>query len=107
MTKHWDVSKVHEWKAAEFPIGAVEIEAGNSVDYITGGWRAERPVWDADTCTSCMLCWVMCPDSSIIVKDGQMVGIDYDHCKGCGICVKECKFGALHMILESEAKEAK
>jgi pyruvate ferredoxin oxidoreductase delta subunit len=48
---------------------------------------------------------VYCPDVSIITEDKVMVGIDYDHCKGCGVCVNECKFGALKMITESEAKE--
>lgn len=33
------------------------------------------------------------------------VAIDYDFCKGCGICVRMCRFGALRMIPESEANE--
>ena len=33
-----------------------------------------------------------------------MTGIDLQHCKGCGICVHECKFGALELIQESEAQ---
>ena len=48
----------------------------------------------------------MCPDSSILVQDGKMTGIDYDHCKGCGICVHECKFGTLEMVSEAEALAA-
>ena len=34
------------------------------------------------------------------------IAIDYDFCKGCGICVKMCKFGALEMVSESEALAA-
>ncbi|WP_165043158.1 4Fe-4S binding protein [Adlercreutzia sp. ZJ138] len=33
------------------------------------------------------------------------VAVDYDFCKGCGICVRMCRFGALRMIPESEANE--
>jgi pyruvate ferredoxin oxidoreductase delta subunit len=103
----WDVSNIASWKASDYPVGAKCIEAGNSRDYITGSWRSERPVWDADACKNCLLCWVHCPDSSIVVKDRKMTGIDLDHCKGCGICVTVCKFNALEMHLESEfTKEA-
>jgi len=28
--------------------------------------------------------------------------IDYDHCKGCGICVEECPTKALSFIKEGE-----
>ncbi|MDR1775324.1 MAG: 4Fe-4S binding protein [Actinomycetes bacterium] len=79
--------------------------AGNSVDYVTGGWRSMRPVWDADKCKHCLLCWVNCPDSSITVADEQMTGIDYDHCKGCGICAVECRFDALDMRPEHECHD--
>ena len=34
-----------------------------------------------------------------------MTGIDLFHCKGCGVCVQECKFGALHLVSEAEAQE--
>ena len=102
----WDVSGFDSWKSEEFPVGAVGLEAGNSADYITGGWRSMRPVWDAEKCKQCMLCWMHCPDSSIEVAEAKMTGIDYDHCKGCGICVEECKFDALKMISEFEAKGA-
>lgn len=89
------------WKPEEIPVGYV-ADAGSSVHYETGGWRSMRPVWDEENCTSCMLCWVACPDSSILAKDGKMSGIDYDHCKGCGVCVRECRFGALAFVREHE-----
>lgn len=106
MSEKWNTDNFTEWKAENFPIGAVCVDGGNSVEYITGGWRAERPVWTQENCKNCMLCWVVCPDSSILTADGKMTGIDYDHCKGCGVCVKECKFGALELVLEADAKEA-
>ncbi len=103
---NWDVSNIDSWEAADYPVGIMAIEAGNSVDYITGGWRSERPVWNAEACKHCLFCWVHCPDSSIIVKEQKMTGIDLDHCKGCGVCVEVCPFNALEMHLESEfAKE--
>jgi pyruvate ferredoxin oxidoreductase delta subunit len=38
-----------------------------------------------------------CPDSCILAKDNKREEFDYDHCKGCGICVKACPFGAIEM----------
>lgn len=105
MSEKWKVDDFTSWKAEDFPVGAVCIDGGNSKEYITGGWRAERPVWNEDNCKNCLLCWVVCPDASIMVGDGQMTGIDYDHCKGCGVCVHQCHFDALSMMLEADAKE--
>ena len=101
----WDVSNFDNWTKKDFPQGMTGIESGNSRDYVTGGWRSERPVWTEDKCQHCMLCWVMCPDSSILVEDEKMVGINFDHCKGCGVCMVECHFDALEMVPES-LKEA-
>ncbi len=100
----WDITNFSSWKSEEFPVGCVCEEAGNSKYYITGGWRSERPVWDAENCKHCLLCWIHCPDSSIIAEGGKMVGIDYDHCKGCGVCVHECKFGTLKMVREADVE---
>ncbi len=86
------------WK--EIPIGGLIVEPGNSEKYLTGGWRTYRPVLHEDKCIHCMICWIFCPDSSVIVKDGKMSGFDYDHCKGCGICANECPKGAIEMVLE-------
>lgn len=92
------------WK--ELPRGAVITEAGNARKYLTGDWRTVRPVWDRDKCINCLFCWVYCPDGAILVKDGKVQGIDYAHCKGCGICARECpkRAQAITMVRESEAR---
>ena len=37
-----------------------------------------------------------CPDG-VISKAEKKIEIDYDFCKGCGICEKICKVGAIKM----------
>ena len=35
------------------------------------------------------ICLMVCPDVAIFRKDESFM-IDYDYCKGCGICAVEC-----------------
>jgi pyruvate ferredoxin oxidoreductase delta subunit len=97
--------KAKGWK--ELAIGGRIDEAGNAEDFETGSWRTFRPVRDESKCTNCLLCWIYCPDSAIAVKDGKIKGIDYEHCKGCGICAEVCppKIKAIEMVREGEEKE--
>lgn len=92
------------WK--EIPHGAV-IPGGTSEQFETGDWRTRRPIWNAEKCTHCLLCWIFCPDSSIQIKEGKVIGVDLKHCKGCGICARECppKVRAFTMVPESEFRE--
>jgi 2-oxoacid:acceptor oxidoreductase delta subunit (pyruvate/2-ketoisovalerate family) len=91
----------------DIPIGGMILEAGNAIRYLTGSWRAFRPIRDAERCTNCLQCWVYCPDSSIIVRDEKVVGFDLDHCKGCGICAAVCppKVRCITMVEEGKAAE--
>jgi len=88
MTKYEAPQLDRPWK--EVSPGGVVCESGNSVTYLTGSWRSMRPLWDSEQCIQCMICWIMCPDAAIQIEDGKVAGIDYDHCKGCGICAEEC-----------------
>lgn len=103
-TEHAQVSteQLPGWK--DLPIGGVMTEGGSAEKYGTGDWRTSRPLWDDKKCIHCLLCWVFCPDNAFLVDDGKIVGIDYDHCKGCGICARECppKVNALAMAPEAE-----
>lgn len=91
----------------EIPIGGLIVEAGNAATYRTGSWRSLRPAVNLDDCTHCLFCWLFCPDASIIVEDGKLVGIDYEHCKGCGVCAEVCPPEVISMHPEGngEAKE--
>ncbi|MFA5839778.1 MAG: 4Fe-4S dicluster-binding protein [Candidatus Margulisiibacteriota bacterium] len=67
------------------------LPAGTAEEFQTGDWRSERPIWHKEKCINCYFCWINCPDSSILLDENKKVaGIDYKHCKGCGICAKEC-----------------
>lgn len=86
------------WK--DLAIGAILEKGGTALEFKTGDWRTYKPVWDKEKCTSCLFCFIYCPDFSIEVKDGKMIGINYDYCKGCGICKEVCPKQAIEMILE-------
>lgn len=95
------------------------------------GWRNIRPVIDPEACTGCLQCYLYCPDGTIYKTEhdpnreiprlaGQLpfsethktpaanehavapVAVDYDFCKGCGICAKVCRFNAITMEPESD-----
>jgi len=65
----------------------------------TGEWRVFRPVKDDEKCNSCLLCWIYCPEASISKEELE---IDYQYCKGCGICADECPTGAIVMVKEDK-----
>jgi len=90
------------WK--DIPDAGLIVEAGNAEKYNTGSWRAFRPVRDEKKCTDCLMCWIYCPDSAILVEDKKVKGIDLEHCKGCGICAEECPVKAIKMVPEGEAR---
>jgi len=65
-------------------------------------WRLIKPVYNKDYCIDCQFCWVYCPDVSIISRDKKMIGIDMDHCKGCGVCVEVCPTNPKSLLMFPE-----
>ncbi len=63
-----------------------------------------RRCFHCGDCNFCGNCWIFCPEASI-QKAGNSVGanglarfeVDYQTCKGCGICRHECPRGAIVM----------
>jgi len=77
----------------------------NSYTATVASWRILKPVYNRDICIDCQNCWIWCPDTSIISRDKQMLGIDYDHCKGCGVCVEVCPTNPKSLLMFGEAMD--
>ena len=74
-----------------------------SVEVHTGFWRTMRPVIDEGLCRGCWwVCSTFCPDSAINVHESRPE-IDYDHCKGCLVCVAQCPSHAIAAVPETQA----
>jgi len=105
----------------EFEIGAMLRSFDGKIDDIAGtaqidrsystsssytasvaDWRLVKPVFNKDYCIDCQFCWIFCPDVSIISRDKKMIGIDMDHCKGCGICVEVCPTNPKSLLMFPE-----
>jgi pyruvate ferredoxin oxidoreductase gamma subunit len=70
----------------------------------TGLWRTVRPVIDYSHCHRCAwICSTLCPDSAISVNAEGYPQIDYEHCKGCLICMANCPSHAIRAVPECEA----
>lgn len=108
----------------EFEIGAMLRTFDGKIDDIAGtkqedraysqsssfsasvaDWRIEKPVFNKDFCIDCQFCWIYCPDMSIIARDKKMIGIDMDHCKGCGICVEVCPTNPKSLLMFPEQSD--
>lgn len=73
---------------------ATIASAGN-----TGEWRNYRPVVNAGLCSKCGNCILYCPEG-VIAEASNSVVIDYEFCKGCGICKEVCDQKAIEMVPE-------
>ncbi|MCK5552579.1 MAG: FAD-dependent oxidoreductase, partial [Deltaproteobacteria bacterium] len=64
--------------------------------------EAER-CFGCGTCSLCENCYTFCPDSSLWRKDQhETFEIDYEFCKGCGICAHECPSRFIEMVREEK-----
>ena len=72
-------------------------------DEVTGGLDESTALFEARRCMSCGNCfgcdncYGVCPDNAVIKLATGQYEIDYDYCKGCGICATECPCGAIEM----------
>jgi len=77
----------------------------NSFTASVADWRVIKPIYNRDICIDCQNCWVFCPDTSIISRDKKMIGIDFDHCKGCGVCVEVCPTNPKSLLMFGEQED--
>ncbi|MCD6587516.1 MAG: 4Fe-4S binding protein [Candidatus Fermentibacteraceae bacterium] len=50
---------------------------------------------EADKCSGCGDCLVVCPVNAITIEDGKS-HIDPDACINCGLCQGVCTYDAIH-----------
>jgi len=71
-------------------------EVVSGLDESTALFEARRCM-SCGNCFGCDNCYGVCPDNAIVkLADGEYE-IDYDYCKGCGLCATECPCGAIEM----------
>jgi 2-oxoacid:acceptor oxidoreductase delta subunit (pyruvate/2-ketoisovalerate family) len=101
---------INTWYYADAPrTRRQELERArrmSTFDEIVEGLTEENALFEARRCLSCGNCFGcdncfgVCPDNAVIKLDNGTYEIDYDFCKGCGMCAKECPCGAIDMIPE-------
>jgi 2-oxoacid:acceptor oxidoreductase delta subunit (pyruvate/2-ketoisovalerate family) len=104
--------KLNTWYYADAPRTVQpKLEAARrrkTFEEVVGGLDESDALFEArrclscGTCFSCDNCYGVCPDNAVIKRGepGELYEIDYDYCKGCGICVAECPSGAIQMVPE-------
>ena len=81
----------------------------STFEEVVGGLDESNALFEArrclscGNCFSCDNCYGVCPDNAVIKlgEPGERYAIDYDFCKGCGLCVAECPSGAIEMVPET------
>ncbi|MDH4088008.1 MAG: NAD(P)-binding protein, partial [Nitrospira sp.] len=78
-----------------------------SFEEMIGGLDPDTALLEARRCLSCGNCfecdncYAVCPDNAVIkLGTGNRFEINYDYCKGCGLCAEECPCGAIDMVKE-------
>ncbi|MDH5739115.1 MAG: NAD(P)-binding protein [Nitrospira sp.] len=78
-----------------------------SFEEMVGGLDSDTALLEARRCLSCGNCfecdncYAVCPDNAVIkLGAGNRFAINYDYCKGCGLCAEECPCGAIDMVKE-------
>jgi Ni,Fe-hydrogenase III small subunit/Pyruvate/2-oxoacid:ferredoxin oxidoreductase delta subunit len=84
-------------KIIQYPRVTLSYPAGPlDVDLFRG-----TPIIDPSLCTQCEACLKRCPSGAIVHgkaagQQAYQVGINYDNCIFCNLCVEVCQTGAAH-----------
>jgi 2-oxoacid:acceptor oxidoreductase delta subunit (pyruvate/2-ketoisovalerate family) len=103
--------RLNSWYFADAPASVQpELEPARratTFDEVVGGLNPHNALFEARRCLSCGNCFEcdncfgVCPDNAVIkLGPGKRYRIDYDFCKGCGLCAAECPCGAIDMVPE-------
>jgi NADPH-dependent glutamate synthase beta subunit-like oxidoreductase len=106
--------KLNTWYYADAPKTVRprldEVRRQSTFDEVVQGLDQSNALFEARRCMSCGSCFAcdncygVCPDNAVIKLDptgSYAYAIDYDFCKGCGLCAQECPCGAIEMEPET------
>jgi 2-oxoacid:acceptor oxidoreductase delta subunit (pyruvate/2-ketoisovalerate family) len=106
--------KLNTWYYADAPKTVRprldEVRRQSTFDEVVQGLDQSNALFEARRCMSCGSCFAcdncygVCPDNAVIKLDptgSYAYTIDYDFCKGCGLCAQECPCGAIEMVPET------
>ncbi|HUO47821.1 MAG TPA: NAD(P)-binding protein [Acidimicrobiales bacterium] len=83
------------------------VRRTSTFDEVVAGFDETTALFEARRCMSCGNCFEcdncfgVCPDNAVRkLGPGLRYEVDYDYCKGCGLCAAECPCGAIDMVPE-------
>jgi 2-oxoacid:acceptor oxidoreductase delta subunit (pyruvate/2-ketoisovalerate family) len=103
--------RLNTWYYADAPKTVLPvldvIRRQSTFDEVIQGLDESNALYEARRCLSCGNCFEcdncygVCPDNAVVkLGPGKRYQFNYDYCKGCGICAKECPCGAIRMVAE-------
>jgi 2-oxoacid:acceptor oxidoreductase delta subunit (pyruvate/2-ketoisovalerate family) len=106
-----EYARLNTWYYSDAPHAVrPRLEAARragTFDEVVQGLDEANALYEARRCLSCGNCFECdncygaCPDNAVRkLGNGNRYEIDYDFCKGCGICVEECPSGSILMVPE-------
>jgi 2-oxoacid:acceptor oxidoreductase delta subunit (pyruvate/2-ketoisovalerate family) len=108
LLKDLNVDYFEPRKRSKAPKGPISRRI-NSFEEVNLGFSEEGALEEAGRCFNCGVCnlcdncYIFCPDAAITRSEGDDSNtVNYDYCKGCGICVEECPRDAI--VMEEEEK---
>jgi 2-oxoacid:acceptor oxidoreductase delta subunit (pyruvate/2-ketoisovalerate family) len=107
-----DFERLNTWYYSDAPRSVQPLlelaRRRTTFDEVVGGLDESTALFEARRCLSCGNCFScdncfgVCPDNAVLkLAEGvEPYAIDYDYCKGCGLCAAECPCGAIEMVPE-------
>ncbi len=103
---------LNAWYYSDAPLSVQKVleavRRETTFEEVVSGLAESTALFEARRCLSCGNCFEcdncygVCPDNAVVKLGlGNRFRINYDYCKGCGMCMEECPCGAIQMVAET------
>jgi len=83
--------------------GPLIVKPKDSKGDKTGSWRTQgRPEYLHKNCIACRMCVMICPEGCVSGKEKNTFAVDFNYCKGCGLCAEICPKKDIEMVPEEQ-----